>query len=123
MVTALDQLARGQSTAAFVTPGALIEAAIQHGVEGIAFTYSEPAVWLEYVLDVARLARKNGLYTVYVSNSFVTDEALTLLATELDVLCSDIKSLSDEFYHSIAVSRQSIWCWVRSKRRSNWVCT
>ena len=100
-VTALDDLARGESTAAFVTPEALVAAALRHGVEGIAFTYSEPAVWLEYVLDVSVLARKAGLYTVYVSNSFVTDEALELMAPHVDVLCSDIKSLSDDFYREI----------------------
>ncbi|HHO68360.1 MAG TPA: radical SAM protein, partial [Gammaproteobacteria bacterium] len=72
-----------------------------HGADGIAFTYSEPAVWLEYVLDVAEAAHAAGLYTVYVSNSFVTDEALELLAPVMDVLCSDIKSLRDDFYHDI----------------------
>ena len=71
-------------------------------VEGIAFTYSEPAVWLEYVLDVSQLAHAAGLYTVYVSNSFVTDEALELMAPHVDVLCSDIKSLRDEFYRRLA---------------------
>jgi pyruvate formate lyase activating enzyme len=46
-VTALDELAQGQSTAAYVTPEQLVATAQRHGVEGIAFTYSEPAVWLE----------------------------------------------------------------------------
>ncbi|MEE9493901.1 MAG: AmmeMemoRadiSam system radical SAM enzyme [Gammaproteobacteria bacterium] len=102
-VSALDELAKGESTAAFVSPEALVEAALRHQVQGIAFTYSEPAVWLEYVIDVAQLAQAAGLYTVYVSNSFVTDEALDLLAPCMDVLCSDIKSLSDEFYKDICV--------------------
>jgi pyruvate formate lyase activating enzyme len=100
-VTALDDLALGQSTAAYVPPDELVAAARRHGVEGIAFTYSEPAVWLEYVLDVAEVAHREGLYSVYVSNSFVTDEALALLAPHVDVLCSDIKSLRDDFYHAI----------------------
>ena len=51
-VTALDDLARGESTSAYVTPQQLVDTAKRFGVEGIAFTYSEPAVWLEYVLDV-----------------------------------------------------------------------
>lgn len=98
---ALDDLARGESTAAYVTPTALVEAARRAGVEGIAFTYSEPAVWLEYVMDVSELAKAAGLYTVYVSNSFVTDEALELMAPLVDVLCSDIKSLDDAFYKDV----------------------
>jgi pyruvate formate lyase activating enzyme len=100
-VSALDELARGTSTAAYVTPQLLVDAALRHGVDGIAFTYSEPAVWLEYVLDVSALARAAGLYTVYVSNSFVTEEALREMAPHVDVLCSDIKSLRDDFYHEI----------------------
>lgn len=98
---ALDALARGESTAAYVTPEELVQAALRQGVQGIAFTYSEPAVWLEYVLDVSVLAHEAGLYTVYVTNSFVTDEALELMAPHVDVMCSDIKSLSDEFYQRI----------------------
>lgn len=98
---ALDSLARGESTAAFVPPEELIGVALRQGVDGIAFTYSEPAVWLEYVVDVAALAREHGLYTVYVSNSFVTDEALVELAPWMDVLCSDIKSLENDFYREI----------------------
>ncbi len=105
-VSALDALARGDSTAAYVTPQQLIETAQRHGVQGIAFTYSEPAVWLEYVIDVSEAAHAAGLYTVYVSNSFVTREALELMAPYVDVLCSDIKSMRDEFYQDICkVSR------------------
>lgn len=100
-VEALAELARGRSTAAYVTPEQLVSAALRNEVEGIAFTYSEPAVWLEYVLDVSVLAKEAGLYTVYVSNSFVTDEALELMAPCVDVLCSDIKSLRDDFYQGI----------------------
>jgi len=100
-VSALDALARGESTEAWVTPQELIDTALRAGVQGIAFTYSEPAVWLEYVVDVCELAHQAGLYTVYVSNSFVTDEALQLVAPNLDVLCSDIKSMRDDFYREI----------------------
>jgi len=100
-VEALDKLAKGQSTDIWVTPGQVVETALKHEVGGIAFTYSEPAVWLEYVLDVSQLAREAGLFTVYVSNSFVTDEALELMAPHIDVLCSDVKSMSTEFYKDI----------------------
>lgn len=100
-VNALDELARGASRAAYVTAEELVAVAQRQQVQGIAFTYSEPAVWLEYVLDVSKAARAAGLYTVYVSNSFVTDDALALIAPWVDVLCSDIKSLQDDFYREI----------------------
>ena len=98
---ALDGLAKGQSREACVSPHELVQAALKAKVDGIAFTYSEPAVWLEYVLDVADAAKAKGLYTVYVSNSFVTPEALELLAGRIDVLCSDIKSIDNAFYQEI----------------------
>lgn len=100
-VNALDGLAKGESTEAWSSPQKLVDTALRADVQGIAFTYSEPAVWLEYVMDVCELAHQAGLYTVYVSNSFVTDEALELIAPHLDVLCSDIKSMRDDFYKEI----------------------
>ena len=100
-VEKLDGLAKGESTEAWVPPQQLVDAAINNEVQGIAFTYSEPAVWLEYIIDVCELAHKAGLYTLYVSNSFITDEALELVAPHIDVLCSDIKSMSDDFYKDI----------------------
>jgi len=100
----LDELARGEATAAYVTPQELVDAALRQQVQGIAFTYSEPAVWLEYIIDVAKLAHEAGLYTVYVSNSFITDEALEVVAPHIDVLCSDIKSLSNDFYKDICAT-------------------
>ncbi len=100
-VSALDDLAKGQSREAWVSPQSLVDSALRADVQGIAFTYSEPAVWLEYVIDVSKLAHAAGLYTVYVSNSFITDEALEQAAPYIDVLCSDIKSMRDSFYKEI----------------------
>jgi len=100
-VEALDELAKGESRQAWVPPESLVDSALRAGVQGIAFTYSEPAVWLEYVIDVSELAHAAGLYTVYVSNSYITDEALEQVAPHIDVLCSDIKSMRDEFYQEI----------------------
>jgi len=53
------------------------------------------------VIDTAKLAQEAGLYTVYVSNSYISDEALELVAPYIDVLCSDIKSMRDDFYQEI----------------------
>lgn len=100
-VEVLDELAKGESKEAWVSPQSLVETVLRADAQGIAFTYSEPAVWLEYIMDVARFAHEAGLYVVYVSNSYVTDEALEMIAPYIDVLCSDIKSMSDGFYREI----------------------
>ena len=65
----------------------MVETALKHGVDGIASTYSKPAVYLEYVIDVSKLARESVLFTIYVSNNFMTDEALEQMAPYLDFLC------------------------------------
>ena len=48
----------------------------EYQCRGIAWTYNEPAVWFEYTLDSAKLAKESGLYTAYVTNGYMTTEAL-----------------------------------------------
>ncbi|MDI6856915.1 MAG: AmmeMemoRadiSam system radical SAM enzyme [Dehalococcoidia bacterium] len=72
------------------------------GSEGMAFTYNEPGIWLEYALDCARLAKSAGLYTVFVTNGFSTIEALDLIGPYLDAYRVDLKGFSDTFYRQLA---------------------
>jgi pyruvate formate lyase activating enzyme len=85
-----------------VSPEAAIEIARQHGSAGIAWTYNEPAIWLEYTLDSARLARQNKLCTVYVTNGYSTPEALDAIGPYLDAWRVDIKGFSDALYKNLA---------------------
>ena len=84
-----------------LTPESAIKAAQQHGCRGIAWTYNEPAVWFEYTLDCAKLAKQHGLYTVYVTNGYATPEALDTIGPYLDAWRVDIKGFSDEFYKNL----------------------
>lgn len=65
---------------------------------GIAFTYNEPTVGFEYVLDVASEAKKEGLKTVMVTNGFINQEPLELLLEKIDALNIDLKAFTDSFY-------------------------
>ena len=85
-----------------VSPEGAMEIARQHGSAGIAWTYNEPAIWLEYTLDSARLARENKLYTVYVTNGYSTPEALDAIGPYLDAWRVDIKGFSDALYKNLA---------------------
>jgi pyruvate formate lyase activating enzyme len=69
---------------------------------GISWTYNEPTVWFEYTLDSAKLAKENGLYTVYVTNGYITPEALDTIGPYLDAWRVDIKGFSDAFYRDLA---------------------
>ena len=74
----------------------------EQNCQGISFTYNEPTIWLEYTLDLAQLAKKEGLHTSYVTNGFMTPEALDLIGPWLDAYRVDVKSTSSSFYSKIA---------------------
>lgn len=79
-----------------------IELARRYNCQGIAWTYNEPAIWLEYTIDSARLAKENSLYTVYVTNGYATPEALDAIGPWLDAWRVDVKGFSDAFYRELA---------------------
>jgi len=85
-----------------LSPEREIELAKRYNCAGIAWTYNEPTVWFEYTLDSARLAKKNGLYTAYVTNGYITPEALDTIGPYLDAWRVDVKGFSDEFYKRLA---------------------
>ncbi len=85
-----------------IPPETEIELAKTHGCAGIAWTYNEPTVWFEYTLDSARLAKENDLYTVYVTNGYMTPEALDTIGPYLDAWRVDVKGFSDTLYRSLA---------------------
>ena len=66
--------------------------------KGIAWTYNEPIIWHEYAYDTAQLAKKQGLYTVYVTNGYIKEEPLKELSKYLDAMNIDIKSFDESFY-------------------------
>ena len=70
--------------------------------QGLSWTYNEPTLWLEYTLDCARLGKARGMYTNYVTNGFMTVEALDTIAPFLDVFRVDIKGFSADTYRRIA---------------------
>ena len=69
--------------------------------QGVAWTYNEPTIWLEYILDGAQAAHENGLYTVLVTNGYITEEALAVLAPHIDAYRVDVKGFSDEQYKEL----------------------
>jgi pyruvate formate lyase activating enzyme len=68
---------------------------------GVAWTYNEPTIWLEYILDGAQVAHDHGLYTVMVTNGFITAEALDVVAPHIDAYRVDVKALTDGQYREL----------------------
>ncbi len=93
-----DELAR----MAGLTPEQAVAAARENNCAGIAWTYNEPTIWLEYTIDTAKLAREAGLYTVYVTNGYATLEAVDAIGPLLGAYRVDVKGFTDELYVNLA---------------------
>lgn len=72
---------------------------------GIAYTYNEPTVWFEFMLETAKLAQKEGLKNVMVTNGFINQEPLEELFPYMDAFSVDLKAFNEEFYKTITASR------------------
>jgi pyruvate formate lyase activating enzyme len=85
-----------------ISPQKAVELAKRNHCDGIAWTYNEPSMWFEYTLDCAKLAKQNHLYTVYVTNGYLSPEALDIIGPYLDAWRVDIKGFSDKLYQNLA---------------------
>jgi pyruvate formate lyase activating enzyme len=85
-----------------IQPRTSIDLARQYKCRGISWTYNEPTIWFEHTYDSARLAKENGLYTVYVTNGYATPETLDMIGPYLDAWRVDVKGFSDEFYKTLS---------------------
>lgn len=83
------------------SPDRLVELAKIHHCASIAFTYNEPTVFFEYMLDTARAARAAGLATVLVSNGWTDPDAARMLYPWIDAANIDVKGFSEEFYRDL----------------------
>jgi pyruvate formate lyase activating enzyme len=96
----------GQRLPTHVTPPAVVvEEAVEGDADAIAYTYVEPTVFLEYALDVGRLAREAGLRNLFITDGYATPEAVALLATVIDAANVDLKSFDDRFYRRLCGAR------------------
>jgi len=84
-----------------ITPRESIKLAKEHNCKGISWTYNEPTIWFEYTLDSTRLARQNSLLTNYVTNGYITPEAIDLIGPYLDSFRVDLKGFTSDFYKQI----------------------
>ena len=98
------QISQGSPPTQTLSPEAAVQAALKAGDRGnigLAYTYSEPIVWFEYVMDTAKLAREHGLKNVLVTNGMIEEEPLEELLPLVDAMNVDIKSMDDDFYRRL----------------------
>ncbi|HEY6466408.1 MAG TPA: AmmeMemoRadiSam system radical SAM enzyme [Candidatus Acidoferrales bacterium] len=93
-----------QVRSAHVPPEDVVSLAIEHGCPSIAFTYNEPTIWGEYVIDICQAAHARGLNTVMVSNGYVTREAFHDIYNHVDAANIDLKAFTENFYGKITLT-------------------
>lgn len=84
-----------------VTPQDLLESARENGSIGLAYTYNEPTIWYEFVIDCAEVFHLAGLKNVMVTNGFINKEPLRMLARFIDAANIDLKAFSEEKYKKL----------------------
>ncbi len=89
----------------FVSPEAVINHCLAGNCRVIAFTYNEPTIFFEYMLDIAKLAKKKSIKTVIVSNGYMSQDALKELCKYIDAANIDLKGFSEKFYREYCKTR------------------
>lgn len=88
-----------------VSPESVVAEAAAAGCGSIAYTYTEPTVYLEFACDCSRLAHEQGLANVFVTNGFMSREAIDYMRPWLDAANIDLKSFRDSFYRETCKAR------------------
>ncbi|MCD6461875.1 MAG: AmmeMemoRadiSam system radical SAM enzyme [Thermoplasmata archaeon] len=89
----------------YVSPGEVVDRAVDLGVESVAWTYNEPTIWYEFTLETSRMLKKRGIRTIYVTNGYISEEALDEHAPYLDAMNIDVKAFAGDFYRKIVGGR------------------
>jgi pyruvate formate lyase activating enzyme len=81
-----------------IQPSLIVKKARESRSSTIAYTYTEPTIYYEFALDTARLAIKEGIRNIFVSNGYMTEECLTDIHPDLHGINIDLKAFSEKFY-------------------------
>ena len=86
------------------SPEEVVALALKHKVPSIAYTYNDPVIFGEYVIDISRLAREEGIHSVMVTNGYITREAREEVYRYIDAANVDLKAFSEDFYYHLTGS-------------------
>ncbi len=84
-----------------LSPEEVVELALKHKCESISYTYNEPTVFFEFVIDCAKIARKKGLKNIIVTNGYISEEPAKELMQHIDAANIDLKAFNSSFYKNI----------------------
>jgi pyruvate formate lyase activating enzyme len=87
------------------TPEQVVDIAVRHGIRCLSWTYNDPVVWHEFILDTARLAKQAGLINLYKSAFYITPEAIDELLPYIDIFSISLKAVDEGYYRKITKGR------------------
>ena len=94
----ISQVAPEDTDRTLISPEEMVDICLKHDLPSIAYTYTEPFTWWEYMYDIATLAHGKGLKNILVSAGYVEKEPLKEMLPFLDAANIDIKAMDDGFY-------------------------
>jgi pyruvate formate lyase activating enzyme len=111
------------NSGSFVEPEEVVARAVAAGCSSISYTYTEPTIFFEYAFEIAKLAKAAGLKNVFVSNGYITNEALVAISPFLDAANIDLKGYSESFYREVtgASLAEVLDCLRQYKRLGIWL--
>ncbi len=99
----ISQVRPEQVPAEYAPPKLVADLAKQHGCPTIAYTYSEPVVFSEYLMDAADAGHETGIRSVVVSNGYMQEEALKTAYGKMDAVKIDLKAFTESYYKDVVV--------------------
>lgn len=97
--------AEADNNTSFTSPKEIVEMALNAGCSSISYTYNEPTVFFEYALETMKLAKEKDLANIWVSNGYMSPQALKAIVPYLDAVNIDLKSMDDDFYRRVCRGR------------------
>ncbi len=93
-----------QVNSSYLPPEDVVLLAIQYGCPSLAFTYNEPTIWGEYIIDICQTAKEYGVNTVMVTNGYITYDAFHDIYDHIDAANVDLKAFTENFYGKITLT-------------------
>jgi len=97
----ISQVSPDEAASLDYSPEKIVQTALDLNSDGVAFTYTEPTVFFEYMFDTAALAHKAGLKTLMISNGYINSEPLKELLPVIDAFNIDLKAFDDSIYRNL----------------------
>lgn len=89
----------------YYSPEDVVNMALRHGIRVISWTYNDPVVWHEFILDTAKIAQEKGMINLYKSAFYISEEAIDELLPVIDIFSISLKSMDPDYYRKITKGR------------------